>query len=394
MRFSREIKGETEKEMNKARSKLSPWPYIKNNRVRTTALIVSLSAFILMMYVVNYVIGGIDEPFYAGDVAPFEHFQIVSSHLGLNGEDYESDEEYLQEAWVRAGSACESLCEEDGVIDAKPFAWQYVVLNSVIGNSSIDCFLFGNATDCDDYLKHMDTKLVSGRMPENPGEILVDKKLEKNHSNDGELLEYLGNRYEVVGTVDSDYYLAFGIAQPGENDINIMIMIEEGSAVNGKELFEKTGYEATYFENFDRMEQRHEKDLGSMGIVQTLLTVVSGALLLICVSVVLALHILDRHNEWCLLNSIGFSTGEIYMMALKEMLICIAISIVVGAVLCFLVVFGLKIFIYDPIGIYIKTWRSAALPRICIVFLTLIGFAQIPIFNGMRKIQTIDTIES
>ena len=394
MRFSREIKGETEKEMNKARSKLSPWPYIRNNRVRTTALIVSLSVFILMMYVVNYVIGGMDEPFYAGDVAPYERLQIVSSTLGMNGEDYESDEEYMEEAWARARSAAEAISKEDGVIDAKPFAWQYVILNSVIGNSSMDCFLFENTSDCEDYLSHMDAKLVSGRMPEKAGEILVDKKLEKNHSNDNELLEYLGNKYEVVGIVDSDYYLAFGIEQPGENDINILVMIEEGSTVNGSVLLEKQGYEVWYYKTIERAKVNHEDSLGSMGIVQTLLTAVSGTLLLICVSVVLALHIMDRHNEWCLLNSIGFSTGEIYVMALKEILICIALSIVVGAVLCSLVVFGLKTFLYDPLGIIIKVWRPAALPRIGVVFLALIGFSQIPIFNGMRKIQTIDTIES
>ena len=98
--------GEPKKEMNKARSKLSPWPYIRNNRVRTTALIVSLSVFILMMYVVNYVIGGMDEPFYAGDVAPYERLQIVSSTLGMNGEDYESDEEYMEEGCEKGCSLC------------------------------------------------------------------------------------------------------------------------------------------------------------------------------------------------------------------------------------------------------------------------------------------------
>ncbi len=380
--------------MNKARSKLSPWPYIRNNRVRTTALVISLSVFILMMYVVNYVIGGIDEPFYASDVAPYERLQIVSSYLGMNGSDYDSDEEYLADAWVRAGKVCESLKKKDGVVDAKPFAWQDVVLKSVIGNSSVECYLFGNTSDCEDFIKHMDAKLVSGKMPEKAGEVLIDKKLQKNHSNDNGLFEYMGSKYEVVGTVDSDYYLAFGIQQPGENDINILVMIEEGSTVSGKELMEKLGYDVFYFKTVRSAKIAHENSIGSMDVVQTLLTVVSGALLLICVSVVLALHIMDRHNEWCLLNSIGFSTGEIYVMALKEILICIAISIVVGALLCFMVIFGLKTLLYDPIGICINTWRPAAIPRICVVFLALIGFAQIPIFNGMRKIQTIDTIES
>ena len=233
--------------MNKSRSKLSPWPYIRNNRVRTTVLIISLSVFMLMIYCVNYVIGGIGEPFYQSDVAPYDRMQLVASKLDMNGADYETDEEYLMEAWNRARSACASIPRQDGVVDAKAFAWQDVPLNSVIGSTSVDCFLFEDAKDCEEYLSHMDAKLVSGRMPEKAGEIVLEKRLINNHKNDNDLMKYMGDNYEVVGTVKSDYYLAFGIAQPGENDINELLLIEPGSQVNPKEAFEQSGYETSWF---------------------------------------------------------------------------------------------------------------------------------------------------
>ena len=380
--------------MSKSRSKLSPWPYIRNNRVRTTVLIISLSVFMLMIYCVNYVIGGIGEPFYQSDVAPYDRIQLVASQLDMNGADYETDEEYLMEAWNRARSACASIPRQNGVVDAKAFAWQDVPLNSVIGSTSVDCFLFEDAKDCEEYLSHMDAKLVSGRLPEKAGEIVLEKRLINNHKNDNDLMKYMGDSYEVVGTVKSDYYLAFGIAQPGENDINELLLIEPGSQINPKEAFEQSGYETSWFRDKAKALKNHEESIGAMGTVQTLLTAVSGALLLICVSVVLSLHIMDRHSEWCLLHSIGFSTGEIYVMALKEILICVAISVVTGAVLSALTVIGLHTFLYEPIGVAIKLWRGDAIPRILVVFLALIGVAQIPIFTGMRKIQTIDAIES
>ncbi|MBR6253893.1 MAG: hypothetical protein IKR22_00515 [Clostridiales bacterium] len=118
--------------MSKAKSKLSPWPYIRNNRVRTTALIISLSVFMLMIYVTNYIIGGIDEPFKKADVDPLGRLQIISSDLGINSEEYSSGEEFLKEAWKIADTACEKIAAQEGVIDCKPFAWQYVMLNSVI----------------------------------------------------------------------------------------------------------------------------------------------------------------------------------------------------------------------------------------------------------------------
>ncbi|MBO4473471.1 MAG: ABC transporter permease [Clostridiales bacterium] len=380
--------------MNKTRSKLSPWPYIRNNRVRTTALIVSLAVFMLMIYVMNYVIGGIGEPFYRSDVAPYDLQQIVSSHLDMKGSDYETDEEYLTEAWNRARTACANVPRENGVVDAKAFAWQNVPLNSVIGMTGIDCFLFEEPKDCEDYLNHMGAKLVSGKMPEKPGEILVEQKLIRNHKNDNNLMQYMGSTYEVVGSVNSDYYLAFGLAQPGENDINVLILTERGSSVDAAEAFAKTGYEVSWYRNKEKAEKNHKDGIGSMDTVQTLITSVSGSLLLICVTVVLALHIMDRHNEWCLLHSIGFSTGEIYVMALKEILICVAIAMVAGAVLSVMTVLAMNALLYEPIGVAIRIWRWEALPRIFIVMLFLIGVAQIPIFSGMRKIQTIDSIES
>ena len=171
-------------------------------------------------------------------------------------------------------------------------------------------------------------------------------------------------------------------------------MMEEGSTLDGAEACRKAGYDPQYFSNQEKALKAHKDSLGSMDIVQTILTSVSGALLLICVAVVLSLHIMDRHNEWCLFHSIGFSTGEIYVMALKEILICIGIALVVGSVLSWLTVFCLNVFLYEPVGVAIKLWRPDAVPRILAVFLALIGIAQIPIWNGMRKIQTIDTIES
>jgi len=380
--------------MRASGSKLSPWPYIRNNRVRSTVLIISLSMFMVMIYLMNYIIGGTDEPFYQSGVAPYERIRIAGCTLDLDRTLYTNDEDFLAEGWKRAGDCCDKIKMEAGILDAKPFAFQYVQLKSFIGMSSLGCFLFESPGDCEDYLHHMDAKLLSGRMPEKPGEVLMEKKLIDNHKNDGALLQLMGSKYEIVGEVESEYYLAFGMALPGENNICEMFFVENGSEVDGKALCEKHGYKVSFYEEPVVMKQQQKEMMGSLDIVQTIFTGVSGGLLLICVSVVLALHILDRHNEWCLLNSIGFSSGEIYLMALKELLICLAISILVGGVLSYGLAFLMEHLMYRPIGISIRVWRPAALPRIFIVFGVLIGIAQIPIFSGMRKIQTIDAIES
>ena len=380
--------------MSSNRSKLSPMPYIRNNRVRTTVLIISLSMFMLMIYVMNFIIGGMYEPFYQCDVAPMDRMRIVVPEFEIENAADMSDEEYLTACWNTFRELCSNIPRTEEVLDAKVYARQSVVFNSVIGCSYDDCFLFETSKDCEDFLSHMNAKLVSGRMPQEPGEILVEQKLIDNHRNDNTLLQNMGSEYHVVGVVESDYYLAFGITSPGENNIWTMLLIKEGSNPDVYQVYEEAGSSVDYCYDKVSAKKSYDDSIGSLDTVQTIFVAVSGSLLLICVAVVLSLHIMDRHNEWCLLNSIGFSTGEIYLMALKEILICVGISILVGGVLMILTAKALSAFLYQPIGAYVSIWRPAAIPRILSVFLVLIGIIQIPLFTGMHKIQTIDTIES
>ena len=380
--------------MHATRSKLSPWPYLRNNRVRSAVLIICLAMFMVMIYVMNYIIGGTIEPFEKCDVENFDRLRVISPDLGLNYEEYDSDEAFLTEAWRRAVICGQKLEEHEDVISAVPFAWQATTLNSFIGMYGVRCYLFLNSTDCEKYYSHMEAKLISGRMPEKPGEILIDKKLKDNHKNDNTLLQLMGSDYQVVGIVSADYYLAFGIALEAENDVNILAMTRPGSDVDLREVIKEKGYDYTYYLDQAKANVNLVDSMGgSLDTVQSIMTGVSGTLLLICVVVVLSLHIMDRHNEWCLLNSIGFKTSEIYLMALKEILICVFFALTVGAVLCFGACYLLELLLYNPIGITIRIFRPAAFPRILMVMAALIGIVQIPLFSGMRKIQTIDAIE-
>ncbi|MBO4928209.1 MAG: ABC transporter permease [Clostridiales bacterium] len=378
----------------KSRSRLSPWPYLRNNRVRSTVLVISLAMFMVMIYVMNYIVGGTTEPFEKCDVAAFERMRILDTVIFEGDEEFESDEAFLDEAWRRIGEVAKEMETEDEVIRALPFAWQATTLNSFIGQMGVNCYLFQNSKDCEDFLTHMEAKLISGRMPEAPGEVLMEKRLMDNHKNDNTLLRNMGSEYHVVGVISSDYYLSFGISIPGENDVNMMVLTPKGSDTDFRKVAEKHGFEVEYYVDREIAHKNLIKGMGgSLDTVQSIFTGVAGALLMICVSVVMALHIMDRHNEWCLLNSIGFGTGEIYLMALKEILICILIALVFGGILSLSGCFLLEKLLYNPIGITIRMFRPDAIPRILIVFAALLGISQIPLFNGMRKIQTIDAIE-
>ncbi len=379
--------------MRANKMKLSPLPYIRNNKGRTSALIISITMFMVMMYMLDYIIGCMDEPFRQMWEEPFQHQRDISVGLGFTSEDFDSDEEFLDAAWNTMYEATGKIETIDGIKKALVYGYQYVTIHSLVGESSVSAYLFGKKEECEYYLEDLNAKLVSGRMPEEPGEIVVDEKVRANQPDDSALMKGMGAQYKIVGTVSSGSYPVFGIAYPGENNVCMLLLTTKDASYDFKPDIEKLGYECTYYYDLAKAEKNFVDSMGSMDTVRKLFVGVSGSLLLICVVVVMSIHIMDRHNEWCLEHSIGFGTGEIYIMALKELLISIGAAVLLGIVISWLGVFFMEKLVNNPIGISVHCWRPKAVPLILVVIGCLLAIIQIPLFHGMKKIQTIDAIE-
>ena len=76
--------------MRAKKMKLSPLPYIRNNKGRTSALIISITMFMVMMYMLDYLIGCMDEPFRQMWEVPFQHQRDLSIGLGFTSEDFDN----------------------------------------------------------------------------------------------------------------------------------------------------------------------------------------------------------------------------------------------------------------------------------------------------------------
>ena len=109
--------------------------------------------------------------------------------------------------------------------------------------------------------------------------------------------------------------------------------------------------------------------------------------------VVLSIHIRDRHEEWCLFNSIGFSSFDIYILAVKEILICFGAAILLGGILSALAVTGLNTFMIDPMGLYVHIIRPGDAQKVILMLIAIFGLCQIPLFLQIRTINTVDQIE-
>ncbi|MBO4637582.1 MAG: ABC transporter permease [Clostridiales bacterium] len=373
--------------MKEKRTKLSPIPYLKNNKARTSVLVISLALFIFMTYVLGYLLGAITEPFNMVILGRFDRMTLATDEIDVG--DYETAEEWdalIKPLMEQQRDGYREVLSNDNVFVVK---LGFIKIRSIMGEASTMLFLFENTNDMEAYADFFDAKLVSGRMPQKAGEIVVDRLCLANNGdgiNDG-----LGDSYTIVGEVDTSSYMAFGFPVDAENNYYEMILHEEGEDVVSK--LQAAGYSVDYYQNLSFRQNLYDNELGSLDGIKTLVSSVAAVLLGICLTVILSLHIRDRHEEWCLMNSIGFSVGEIYSMALRELLICFGGAFILGIAASLLGVFLLKIFMIDPQGLVVRVIRPEDMLFAAVLLCGLTGICQIPIFIQMRTITTVDEIE-
>jgi len=369
-------------------SKLSAMPYIKGNKKRIIVLIISLSMFVVLSYLVTYIMSACQDPFYQAFCDPYQDMLVGGPKVTVEG--YETTEEWSEMATKAVLEKAEEIEKIEGITGTTLFRRGRVPLKSVVGQGSVLCYLFDNISDSEEFMSYKNIKLLSGKLPEKPGEIVIDEKLWKNEGDAA--LEMMSDSYSIVGHVQSDNYYAFGIALPFENDINLVIYHpDDGTDYAAK--IKDAGIELAYYFDYKSGVEEIDSEVGSLSSVERLIQITTGVLLAICLLVVLSLHIMDRHQEWCLMNSIGFSTGEIYFMALKELLFCFLLAVLSGLLISIGIGFIFETFICNSMGIYVGLWQSRVIPIVAAVFIGIYGGCQIPLFINIRKVRTVDEIE-
>ena len=370
------------------RARLSALPYIRGNRKRVTALVVSLAMFVVLSYLISYVLGSTSEPFYQACCEPYRDMLLTCPQIEIG--EYETLEEWNAQVIPDMHKKIDEIKKVEGVKGAVMFREGRVSMKSVIGETNLPCFLMDDIKDVETLMEYKKAELIAGRMPEKPGEIVVDMKLWNNKGN--ACLDKMSANYTIVGQLESDVYLAMGLALPAENDVNVAVFHPDDGKDYGK-LIEEAGIKLLYVLDYQSQYDNILKDVGSLDKVERLVQIITGVLLAICLLVVLSLHIMDRHEEWCLLNSIGFSEGEIYAMALRELLFCFIAALAVGAGITAIAGFAFDKGMCEPIGIHVNPWRKGAVSVILTVFIAIYGCCQIPLFMNIRRVCTVDMIE-
>ena len=382
--------------------KLSAMKYIKNNKRRVCVLVVSLALCFMMTYVVSFLLSSTEETFQVillDNTKKIQYVRLAGSSLGIDVEHLDS-EEINQRYLERNLSLAKNLKQYEGVLNTFYAQILYVDVTPAIGKWGVEVPLV-NKEEVSIILEHCGAKLCEGRMPEQPGELLLDQASMKN--NDYHLDDYFekdkyGEIYKIVGVLDSEGYLGCGIPDDEYPLSSNIVILSDGSILDVTTLLEKEGIYIR--EGFDYVV---DVKTGKEDLKKEVTDVIDksgnliyfGVMLLLALAlyIVYTMYLRDRRNEWCLYCSIGYSRKEIYHSIIRELLFTFGIAIAIGAGIAMIFVIGLDFAMMKSMGIRCRYFDLETIWEILCAYMFLIGLLQIPIRYALYKIRTIDAME-
>lgn len=379
--------------------KLSAMKYIKNNKRRVSVLIVSLSLYFLMIYLLYFVLSTTIESFRVVLIDGTKKFQTVrlSGDAFLLSDEMEQ-EEYETEVFERTMILAEELKQQEGISEVFYVQSIPLTISTLVGGYSY-WFPLVEAEKIPVMIEHSDAVLKEGRLPEHAGEVILDERtMVNNHYKIGDNI--YTEDFTIVGVFECEMYFGCGVKVDKEsyNKDQELCVLSDGSIKDMLELIQKIGYpvteENTYIWDLKRGEQSMWNDVekevnDAMKIIYTGVFII----LTIALFVVYTTYLRDRYNEWCLYCSIGYSRKTIYFSIIRELLFTFGTALVIGGVLLIISMKGIDYVLISPLGMRRRYFQPDVLVQILCLFVWLFGLLQIPVRYALYKIQTIDAME-
>lgn len=380
--------------------KLSAMKYIKNNKKRISVLIVSLGLCFVLTYLTQFLLSSTEEtfrPLCLESTRRIQYVNLAGSSLGL---DITLPIEellplYEQEMHELAGK----LKTHEGIKEAYYAELLFCSVNPAVGSLGYEMPLV-EAKEVPVVLEHFGAKLVEGRLPENPGEIVLDEASlkHKDYELDGYYNEEsYGTAFKIVGVLESDCYFGCGIPSDELQRTSMIIILSEGIDDISAELAkEGIVVRDTYDSVVDYM-------WGSQFLQEEVVDVIAtstqyiyvGIMVLLSISLIIVytMYLRDRHDEWCLYCSIGYSRKTICLCILRELLFTFVVALLIGAVIIVGSELLLDAVMIQPKGLRCKYFHPRTIGEILCSYVLIFGILQIPIRYALYRIRTVDSID-
>ena len=381
------------------KSNLSAWKYVKNNKKSVATMISALALSFAVIYIVHVLLMTSVEGFkpmlleYPKKIGFFDLSEKTLAKSAVKGAEDATPQEKMQVIY-------DALLAKDGVSD---ITWAQVLqanYQAVVGNWSEEFPLYTTKEEIERYLEHTGAKLVSGRLPEEPGDVIISSMVLKNAKlsiGDWFLSDWYGETFRIVGEVESDCMISAGMPNHHYNCGTYYIVQYDEKNSDLRAFFEEMGVELGAADTVSGLPEHRQRFLDEC---ENLIGDIVGAISAVVMSFVALTMLIayvsflrNRVNEYCLYASIGYRRWEVYGMMLREMLIIFGIGFFTGLVIALPAAFLVKAAILEPAGIVSVVWYPGMIARLGAIVLLILGILQIPVLVSIWRIRTIDRLE-
>ena len=379
------------------RQKLSAMNYIRNNKRRAAVLIVSLALYLLIVYLAQFILSSGTESFkkiLSEDTKKMQLVQLPDSAFGIDRETMGQEE--AAKAYVEAENLLmERLREQPGVETVQKVQNMGVTIYALIGQYHFS-FPLGDEAFLKVYMEHMGATLKEGELPDAPGEIILAEGIMKNAGLTlGQKLS--DEAYQIVGIAESDSYFGGGIEVVDRDYGKAICVLSDGSIEDMGEFLGNMGYEFSDKEawisdykigNAEYEEVFAEVETPAKLVFRGIMVVMAIMLFLVYTTI-----LRDRHGEWCLYCSIGYSRRAIYFSILREMLFYFTVAVVAGTTVTVIGMVTVDALLIAPMGLACKYLDFSVMGEIVCGYAVVFALLQLPIRVALHKIRTVDAME-
>lgn len=380
------------------RQKLSAMNYIRNNKRRAAVLIVSLALYLVIVYLTQFILSSGTESFkkiLSEDTKKMQLVGLPDSTFNIDREAYDS-EEAVREAYAEAIELLmERLREQPGVKTVQKTQQMGVTIYALIGQYSFS-FPLADEAFLKNYMEHMGATLKEGELPDAPGEIILADGIMQNAGLT--LGQKLSDKdYQIVGIAESDSYFGGGITVPNKEYAERVCVLSDGSIEDMSALLRNMGYEFSDNEAsiFDYKVGNAEYEDVFAEVETPAKLVFRGVMIIMAVMLFLVYTTMlrDRHGEWCLYCSIGYSRKEIYFSILREMIFYFMVAVIAGTALTVIGMVTVDVLLIAPMGLACNYLDYSVMGEIVCGYAIVFALLQLPIRLALYKIRTVDAME-
>ncbi len=380
------------------RQKLSAMNYIRNNKRRAAVLIVSLALYLVIVYLTQFILSSGTESFkkiLSEDTKKMQLVRLPDSAFGIDEEKFTS-EEAVRAAYAEAVELLtEHLREQPGVKTVQKTQQMGVTIYALIGQYSFS-FPLGDEAFLKNYMEHMGATLKEGELPDAPGEIILADGIMKNAGLTlGQKLS--DEDYQIVGIAESESYFGGGIMVSGKDYSQGFCVLSDGSIEDMSALLRNMGYEFSDNEAtiFDYKVGNAEYEDVFAEVETPAKLVFRGVMIIMAVMLFLVYTTMlrDRHGEWCLYCSIGYSRKAIYFSILREMLFYVTVAVIAGTALTVIGMVAVDMLLIAPMGLACNYLDYSVMGEIACGYAVVFVLLQLPIRLALYKIRTVDAME-